>query len=80
MHRHTVIAATAAIGLISAVAAGSAGAATHKAKPKPLRVMKGAYTASAVPDPTMEATGCADSVRRTARGSVWVHTIPRTVR
>ena len=57
MRRHAVIAATAVIAGCSVVAASTAGAATHKPKAKPLKVMKGAYTATAVPDPTMEATG-----------------------
>ena len=55
MRRPAVITATAVIAGCSVVAASAAGAATHK--PKPLRVMKGAYTATALPDPSMEATG-----------------------
>ena len=59
MRRPAIIAATAVVAGCSVIAASSAGAATHKAKPKPLKVMKGAYTATAAPDPTMEATGLA---------------------
>lgn len=57
MRRPAIIAATAVIAGCSVIAANAAGAATHKAKPKPLKVLKGAYTATAVPDPTMEGTG-----------------------
>src|SRR3954453_22404000 len=57
MRRHALIAATAAIAGRVLVASWPAGAATDEAKPKPLKVLKGAYTATAVPDPTMEGTG-----------------------
>jgi len=56
MRRPAVITVTAVIAGCSVIAASSAGAATHKPKPKPLKVIKGAYTATAVPDPTMDAT------------------------
>ena len=59
MRRQAVVTATAVIAGCSVIAASAAGAATHKPKPKPLKVMKGAYTATAAPDPTMEATGLA---------------------
>src|SRR3954454_7325156 len=59
MRRPAIIAATAAIAGCSLVVATSADAAGHQPKPRPLKVMKGAYTATAVPDPTMEATGLA---------------------
>src|SRR4051794_41412980 len=58
MRRPAIIAATAAVAGCSVIVATSAGAATHKAKPK-YKVLKGGYTATAVPDPTMEATGLA---------------------
>jgi len=58
MRRQAIIAATAAVAGCSVIVATSAGAATHKAKPK-YKVLKGGYTATAVPDPTMEATGLA---------------------
>ena len=58
MRRHAVITATAVIAGCSVIAASSAGAATHKPKIK-YKVIKGGYTATAVPDPSMEATGLA---------------------
>jgi hypothetical protein len=54
MRRHALIVATAVIAGCGVVAATSAGAATHKPK---IKTMKGHYTVTAVPDPTMEATG-----------------------
>lgn len=56
MRRRAVITATTVIAGCSVVAATAAGATTHK---KPVKVKKGSYTVTAVPDPTMEATGFA---------------------
>lgn len=57
MRRPAVLTATAVVAGCSIIAASSAGAATHS-KPK-YKVKKGSYTVTAVPDPTMEATGLA---------------------
>jgi len=56
MRRRAVVTATTVIAGCSVIAATAAGATTHK---KPLKVKKGRYTVTAVPDPTMEATGLA---------------------
>jgi len=56
MRRRAIITATTVVAGCSVIAATAAGAATHK---KPLKVKKGSYTVTAVPDPTMEATGLA---------------------
>jgi hypothetical protein len=56
MRRRAIITGTTVIAGCSVIAATAAGATTHK---KPLKVKKGSYTVTAVPDPTMEATGLA---------------------
>ena len=54
MRRRIVLCATAAVAAMAV-----AGASTALAAPAKLKVKKGSYTVTAVPDPTMEATGLA---------------------
>ena len=56
MRRRAIVTATAVVAGCSVIAATAAGAATHK---KPLKVKRGHYSVTALPDPTMEATGAA---------------------
>jgi hypothetical protein len=56
MRRPAIIAATAAVAGCSVIVATSAGAATHKPKVK-YKTLKGGYTLTLPPDPTMEGTG-----------------------
>jgi hypothetical protein len=58
MRRRVIVTSTAFLAGSALVAATAAGAATHK-KPAKTKVKKGGYTVTALPDPTMEATGLA---------------------
>lgn len=55
MRRRIVLTSTAVLASATLVAASAASAAPHK-KPAKMKVKKGGYTVTAVPDPTMDVT------------------------